>query len=200
MTATLTILLLVLVAGSLVYALLTVIAAAAYLRQRPPQLPQAVPVSILKPLTGVDEGLEANLRGFFAQEHANFEILFAVHAAGDPAIALVEKLRREFPGVPTQLIISGEPPYPNAKVFSLDQMLKAARHDLVVMSDSAVRVSPRLLAVLAGEFQDERVGLITCPYRAVPGESLWSTLEAMFMNSEFLGGVLVARLLSGMDF
>jgi ceramide glucosyltransferase len=200
MTATLTVLPLVLVAGSLVYALLTVIAAAAYLRQKRPPLPHAVSISILKPLTGVDEGLETNLRSFFAQKYEDFEILFAVHDAGDPAITLVEKVRREFPGVPTQLIISGEAPYPNAKVFSLDRMLNVARHDLVVMSDSDVRVSPRLLEVLAAEFQDERVGLITCPYRAVAGESLWSMLEAMFMNSEFLGGVLVARLLNGMDF
>lgn len=192
--------LMLMVAGALVYALLTIVAAAAYRRVSPPPLRHRVPISILKPLSGVDEGLEANLRSFFAQQYGEFEILFAVHDAADPAIALVEKLRREFPAVPTQLIVSGDPPYPNAKVYSLDRMLQAARHEIVVMGDSDVRVSPRLLETLAREFQDERVGLITCPYRAVAGRSFWSEMEAVFINTEFLGGVLVARLLNGMDF
>ncbi|HXI43414.1 MAG TPA: bacteriohopanetetrol glucosamine biosynthesis glycosyltransferase HpnI [Bryobacteraceae bacterium] len=196
----LSVFLILMVAGALVYALLTIIAAAAYRRVSPPPLRDHIPISILKPLSGVDEGLEANLRSFFAQQYAEFEILFAVHDAADPAVALVEKLRREFPAVPTQLIVSGDPPYPNAKVYSLDRMLEAARHEIVVMGDSDVRVSPRLLETLAREYHDERVGLITCPYRAVAGRSVWSRMEAVFMNTEFLGGVLVARLLNGMDF
>ena len=196
----LSVFLMMMVAGALVYALLTIIAAAAYRRVSPPPLRDRVPISILKPLAGVDEGMEANLRSFFAQQYGEFEILFAVHDAADPAIALVEKLRREFPAVPTQLTVSGDPPYPNAKVYSLDLMLQAARYEIVVMGDSDVRVSPRLLETLAREFQAERVGLITCPYRAVAGRSLWSEMEALFMNTEFLGGVLVSRLLNGMDF
>jgi ceramide glucosyltransferase len=200
MMAILAAILLALVAGSLVYALLTIIAATSYLRHHPAALEHAVPISVLKPLSGVDEGLEANLRAIFAQKYADFEILFAVHDAGDPAVHIVENMRREFPSIPTQLIVSGDPPYPNAKVYSLDRMLAAARHDLVVMSDSDARVSPRLLESMAREVQDEHVGLVTCPYRAVPDRSIWSKLEAIFMNTEFLGGVLVARMLNGMDF
>jgi ceramide glucosyltransferase len=79
-------------------------------------------------------------------------------------------------------------------------MLRAARHELVVMSDSDVRVSPRLLVTVAREFAGDRVGLVTCPFRAVAGQSVWSQLEAIFMNTEFVGGVLVARMLNGMDF
>jgi ceramide glucosyltransferase len=198
--AVLSVFLMMMVAGALVYALLTIIAVAAYRRVSPPPLRDCVPISVLKPLSGVDEGLEANLRSFFAQQYGEFEILFAVHDAADPAIALVEKLRREFRAVPTRLIVSGDPPYPNAKVYSLDRMLQAARHEIVVMGDSDVRISTRLLETLAREFQAERVGLITCPYRAVAGRSLWSKMEAVFMNTEFLGGVLVSRLLNGMDF
>jgi ceramide glucosyltransferase len=196
----LSVFLMLMVAGSLAYALLTIVAAVAYRRVNPPPLRRQVPISILKPLAGVDEGLEANLRSFFAQQYGKFEILFAVHDAADPAIALVEKLRREFPAVPTQLIVTGDPPYPNAKVYSLDRMLQAAGHEIVAMGDSDVRVSRWLLETLAREFQAERVGLITCPYRAIAGRSLWSEMEAIFMNTEFLGGVLVARLLNGMDF
>ncbi len=79
-------------------------------------------------------------------------------------------------------------------------MLAGARFDLLVMSDSDTRVGPGLLRVIAAEFQDERLGLATCPYRAVPGSGIWSTLEAIGMNTEFLAGILVARLLEGMRF
>ena len=79
-------------------------------------------------------------------------------------------------------------------------MLSAARHDLLVMSDSDIRVTPQMLSTLAAEFADPRLGLATCPYCAVPGRSLWSTLEAVGLNTEFIGGVLVARMLDGMKF
>jgi ceramide glucosyltransferase len=78
--------------------------------------------------------------------------------------------------------------------------VKLARHDILVMSDSDIRVSPRLLETVAREFQDKSVGLVTCPYRAVAGASIWSQLEAVGLNTEFLAGVLTQRLLNGMDF
>ena len=192
--------LLALLTGSLVYCVLTIVAAVRYRRVRPPRLGAPVPVSILKPLAGAEDGLEANLRSFFEQRYPSFEILFAVRCADDPAIAVVERLQSRYPAVPSRLIVTGEPPYPNAKVYSLDRMLAAAAHGLVVMADSDTRVTPDLLSTVAGEFQDEKLGLATCPYRAVPGNSLWSTLEALGLNTEFVGGVLVARMLDGMKF
>jgi ceramide glucosyltransferase len=196
----LALLLLALVAGTLVYCVLTILAAVRYRAVRPPELRGATPISVLKPLAGLDDGLEANLRTFFEQSYPRFEILFAVRSPEDPAIAVVERLRTRYPGVPSRLIVVGEPPYPNAKVYSLDRMLAAAEHDLLVMSDSDIRVTPDMLATIAAEFQDERLGLATCPYRAVPGRSFWSTLEAIGLNTEFIGGVLVARMLDGMKF
>jgi ceramide glucosyltransferase len=193
-------LLLALVAGSLVYCVLTIVAAVRYTRVRPPELRQSPPVSILKPLAGIDDGLEDNLRSFFEQKYPYFEILFAVRSPRDPAIAVVERLRAAWPAVPSRLIVTGEPPYPNAKVFSLDRMLAAARFDLIVMADSDVRVTPTMLSTIAAEFQDEKLGLSTCPYRAAPGQSFWSILEGVGLNTEFIGGVLVARMLDGMKF
>jgi ceramide glucosyltransferase len=154
----------------------------------------------LKPLAGLDEGLEANLRTFFTQDYPNFEILFAVRSEEDPAVAVVSRLRAEFSRVPSQLIITGEPPYPNAKVYSLDKMMAAARNDLLVMSDSDMRVDNKMLERVAAEFQDPKLGVATCPYRAIAGASVWSQLEAIGMNTEFFGGVLVARMLEGMRF
>ena len=94
-----------------------------YRAVRPPKLRDRTPISILKPLAGVDDGLEENLRTFFEQDYPAFEILFAVRSADDPAIAVAERLRARYPAVPSRLIVTGEPPYPNAKVYSLDRML-----------------------------------------------------------------------------
>jgi ceramide glucosyltransferase len=193
-------LLLALLVGSLVYCVLTIVAAVRYRGVKPPPLRDRVPISILKPLAGIDDGMEENLRTFFEQKYPDFEILFAVRTPDDPAISVVEPLRARYPGVASRLIVTGEPPYPNAKVYSLDRMLAAARHDLLVMSDSDIRVTPDMLAVIAAEFQDAKLGLATCPYRAVPGWSFWNTLEAVGLNTEFIGGVLVARMLDGMKF
>jgi ceramide glucosyltransferase len=192
-----TIPLVLLLAGAWAYCLLQIAAVRRYLAVRPPPLREAEPVSILKPLHGVDEGLEENLRSFFRQDYPAFEILFAARSAADACWAVVEKLRGEFPRVPVRTFVTGEPPYPNAKVWSLDRMMGAAAHDLVVMSDSDIRVTPEMLQTIAAEFQDPRLGVATCPYRAVPGRSFWSRLEAIGMNTEFWGGVLTARLVEG---
>lgn len=189
-----------LVAGALIYQVLTIVAAIRYRGVRPPGLCAGPPISILKPLAGAEDGLEENLRSFFEQRYPEFEILFAVRSAADPAVEVVERLQARYPGVPSQLIVTGEPPYANAKVYSLDLMLESASHDLVVMADSDIRVMPDMLSALAAEFADEKVGMATCPYRVVPGRSFWSTLEALGLNTEFLSGVLVARMLDGMKF
>lgn len=186
--------------GSLVFCILQVVAATRYLRVRPPKLERAEPISILKPLAGMDLDLESNLRTFFEQDYPAFEILFAVRNEKDPAVSVVSQLRQEYPNVPSRLVITGEPPYPNAKVFSLEKMLAAAANDLVVMSDSDIRVTSDLLQTAAAEFQDPHLAVATCPYRAVPGQSFWSRLEATGMNTDFWGGALVARMLEGMRF
>jgi ceramide glucosyltransferase len=192
--------LLLILCGAIVYSLLQIVAAFRYLAVRPPVLLSAEPISILKPLAGLDLDLESNLRTFFEQDYPAFEILFAVRSASDPAAEVVARLQREYPSISSRLVITGEPPYPNAKVYSLDRMLAAASNDLVVMSDSDIRVTPDLLRTVAAEFQDPHLGVATCPYRAVPGPSVWSRLEATGMNTDFWGSALVARMLEGMRF
>lgn len=196
----LTAILLALNVGALVYSLLSVIAARRYRAAKPPALTSEAPISVLKPLAGAEDDLYENLRSFFLQRYSEFEILFAIRQASDPAIPVVRRLQSEFPQVASHVIVTGEPPYPNAKVFSLDHMKRAARYEILAMSDSDIRVTPDFLRAVAAEFQDEKLGLSTCPYRAVPGRSLPSRLEAIGMNTQFLGGVLTARMLEGMKF
>lgn len=191
----------VLLTGSLVYCVLILVATRRYLHAELPVPGSMPPISILKPLCGHDEGLEENLRSFFVQDYPRYEVLLGVHREDDPAARLAAKIIGEYAGrVKARLIIIGESPIPNGKAYSLNRLVREAQHDLLVMSDSDVRVKPCLLAHLAQEFQQERVGLITCPYIAVPGQSLWSRLEAIGMNTELLGGVLVARMMEGMRF
>jgi ceramide glucosyltransferase len=192
--------LLILLASTGMFSLLSIVAALRYLSVRPRVAGDPPPISILKPLAGLDPGLESNLRTFFEQDYSTFEILFAVRDAEDPAAAVVEKLRAEYSRVASRLLIAGEAPYSNAKVYSLDRMLAAAANDLVVMSDSDTRVTPVLLRRIAAEFEDRKVGVATCPYRAIAGASFWSKLEAIGMNTDFMAGILVARMILGMQF
>jgi ceramide glucosyltransferase len=191
----------VLLTGSLVYCVLIVVATRRFLSTTLPNSGNKPPISILKPLCGHDDGLEENLRSFMVQDYPEYEVLFGVHRPDDSAVAVAEKIITEFNGrISAHLVITGESPIPNAKAFSLNRLVREANYDVLVMSDSDVRVTPSLLSHLAQEFQDDHVGLISCPYRAVPGRSLWSRLEAIGMNTELLGGVMVARMIEGMRF
>jgi len=198
-------LLAIILAGSLVYCVLVLLAVRSYLgtpgpMDNPPQGDKLPYISVLKPLAGAEAELEDNLRSFFVQDYPKFELLFGMRSEDDPAIQIVRNLNAEFPHISSTLIITGEPPYPNAKVFSLDRMLQASSYDLLVMSDSDIRVDRDFLRRAAHEFSDEKIALATCPYRAVGGPSVWSALEAEGMNSEFIGGLLVARMLEGVKF
>lgn len=201
MTLAITLSLLALVAGSLVFCVLAIVAAHRYLRvPRAVQQGPTPPFSVLKPLAGVDEGLEDNLRSFFEQDYPNFEIILSASTEGDPALPVARRIAARYPHVPSKVLVSGEPAYPNRKVHSIHCMMRQAAHSLLVMSDSDVRVTSDMLRRVAAEFQNPNLHLVTCPYRAVPGNSLWSRLEAVMMNTEFLGGILTARMLDGMRF
>jgi len=211
LTSALVSLLVLMLAGSWVYCVLTAIAARRYLAISPPALTAPPPISVLKPLCGRDDCLEENLRSFLTQDYLDYEILFGVDKLDDPAVAVVEKVSREFPqGPKVHLIETGVPTVPNAKSHSLGHLVALAEHSIVVMSDSDVYVPRDLLQRIAGEFQAAEsqptelkhppVGVVTCPYRAVPGQGFWSRLEAIGMNTEFLAGILVAWLIGEMDF
>jgi ceramide glucosyltransferase len=201
LTSVFVVLLVLLLVGSWVYCVLTSIAARRYLAISPPALAALPPISVLKPLCGQDDHLEENLRSFFTQDYPDYEILFAVHQLDDPAAAVVDKVCREFPHGPrVHLIETGDSTVPHGKAHSLEHLVARAQHSLLVMSDSDVYVPPSLLRCIAADFQDPAVGVVTCPYRAVPGQGFWSRLEAIGMNTEFLAGVLVAWLIGEMDF
>jgi ceramide glucosyltransferase len=201
LTSTLVVTLVSLLVGSWVYCVLVSVAARRYLAISLPALKELPGISILKPLCGQDDLLEDNLRSFFTQDYPAYEILFAVDRMDDPAVAIVDKVRGEFPQGPrVHLIETGDPTVPNRKAHSLGRLVPGAQHSILVMSDSDVYVPPDLLRRVAAELQNPAVAVVTCPYRAVPGRGFWSRLEAIGMNTEFLAGVLVAWLVGEMNF
>ena len=170
-------------------------------RSRAPQLPDALPgITLLKPLSGLDPNLEDHLAGFFRQDYPSFEIIFAVRHESDPAVAVVRRLTARHPRVPASLIFTGEPPYANAKVYSLEKMAAVARHGILVITDSDASVADDYLKDMARAFALPGVGAVTNLYRGVSGADLWSRLEALGMSAEFMAGVVVAERLEGMRF
>lgn len=199
-------LLLLLIAASLggfVYCLLAIVATRKLRRSRAalkPVINALPPISLLKPLRGADPGLEQHLTSFFEQDYPSFEILFAMRHESDPAAAVVRRLIEKFPHIPTRLLFTGEPPYANAKVYSMEQMAQAARHDILVITDSDTSVSQDYLKQMAASFASPKVGAVTNLYRGVSGTDFWSQLEALGMSAEFMAGVVVANHLEGMKF
>jgi ceramide glucosyltransferase len=158
------------------------------------------PLSLLKPLHGAEPELERCLESFFVQDYPGYEILFAVRHGDDPAVDIVNRLSARYPHIPTKMILTGEPPYANAKVYSLEKMAEAARHRILVITDSDASVAPDYLKAMACEFAAPQVGAVTNLYRGAGGRDLWSRMEALGMTTEFMAGVAVAERLEGMKF
>jgi ceramide glucosyltransferase len=158
------------------------------------------PLSLLKPVCGLEPDLETNLCSFFTQDYPEYEILFAVRNPDDPAVPLLKRLMENFTQVPCRLLITGPSPYANAKVFSLEKLAEASSHEILIITDSDVSVDPAYLKSMAHAFVDEGTGAATSLYRGVGGADLWSKLEALGMSTEFMAGVIVAEYLEGMKF
>ena len=158
------------------------------------------PVTILKPVHGMELRLEENLESFFQQDYSDFEIIIGARDANNPALLLAEKVCKRYPHVKSRIVVSGPPGWPNAKVFSLAKMIPAASYDYFVISDSDVRVAHDFLRNVVPPLLDPALGLVTCLYEGVPAGDFWSLLEALGMSVEMPSGVVVADMLEGIRF
>jgi ceramide glucosyltransferase len=158
------------------------------------------PVTILKPLCGTEPALETNLASFFEQDYPEYEIVFGARDNRDPAIEVARRVSMRYPRVPVRFVFSGEPEWPNAKIWSLQKMVGAMSHDYLVLSDSDVHVTPDYLRKVVRPLLDPKVGLVTCVYRGVTAGSIWSRMEALGLSVEMTAGVVVADMLEGMTF
>lgn len=174
------------------YAVMAALAAGRFMRAPASEHRSDAPVTILKPLYLGEPGLKENLESFFAQDFAApIQIVFGVHDEADPATQVVRALQAKYPGFDTCIVAEPAMYGPNAKVSNLINMLPAAKHDVLVLSDSDIRVPPGWLTEVTGALARPGVGLVTCLYKGeAGGRGLWPTLSAMGTSYDFLPNVV----------
>ena len=188
--------------SSLVFYLLSALGMASFLRARQKMLQKPLlpdqklpPISILKPLKGVDPNIWECFSSHCEQKYPEFQLIFGVSDADDPAIEIVGRLQETYPSHAIELVVCGRSLGTNTKVSNLVQMLAMATHDVLVVNDSDIRVPADYLRDLAVPLVDQSLGLVTCLYFGVPSPTLGSRLESLSISTDFAPGVLTARLL-----
>jgi ceramide glucosyltransferase len=152
------------------------------------------PVSVLKPVRGIDPEAYENFSSFLKQDYPEFEVIFGAMDPNDPAIPLIRRIQSEFPERKVDLVIA-QPLGANQKTAILNSLANEAKHNLLVLADSDISVKPDFLKKIASFFQDEKVGLIGCIYRTL-GKNLWSKVESLLISTFLLpSGILGQRVL-----
>ena len=195
-----TLLLLTLVVMSWIYWLVACWCVVAFFAEAQPEPDgDPPPVSVLKPMRGLDAGARENLASFLTQDYPDYEVLFGVTDPLDPALELVRRLQRQFPARRIRGIVAPKSAT-NEKAAILSYLASRARYDTLVVSDSDMRVGPDYLRRVTAPLRDPQVGLVTCLYRGSQAETLTAVLEALYMGATFLPSVLVARRYLRMGF
>jgi ceramide glucosyltransferase len=194
--------LLLLALASFAYYLVAILAALRFFRARDAASSAnfTPSLSILKPIYGLDRETYQNYASFCLQDYPDYEILFCVSDDRDPAIPVIAELARNFPERKIKLIVGSEPLGVSDKVNKLCRMVREAAHEIVVVSDSDVRVEPHYLRAIAAPFRDPKIGAVTCLYRGLTDGSLAANLEAIGNSTDFTAGVLVAWMLGDVNF
>jgi len=183
------IILLVPVLGGCVFSLLTVWAARKVITNPPAYPAYTPPVTILKPIYGFDKGLEANLRSFCVQDYPDLQIVVCVQRPDDPALPTVRKLAAEYPARLT-LVVKPSEPVVNGKVQNLCNGLEAARHDILIISDSDARVLPDYVRAIVAPLADANVGYVCSLYRCMSADSWYEKCELLSLNADFVPSVV----------
>ena len=169
------------------------------------ELPPVQPaVSVLKPLYGAEPGLYENLLSFVDQDYPTVQIVFGVRSSDDGALPIARRVIAERPGRDIALVVDSRVSGRNLKVANLNNMLPAARHDILVFADSDMRVGRDYLAAVTAPLSDPAIGLVTCLYRglsnnAMPMRGLWSRLGALYINFGFLPSALIGESMGAGD-
>jgi ceramide glucosyltransferase len=187
---------LVIAAAPLVYYLVAIIAAVRFFRgERARRLPEFTPpVSLLKPVHGVDFASRINFESFCRQNYPEYEILFCVNDMEDPAVPLLRQAIQDFPECSFRILANAPKIGSNQKVNNLVLLAREAKHEIIVQSDGDVRVSPDYLKNVVAAFSDKSVGVVSCFYRGVAEKNFWAEVEAVGAASDFFAGALVANL------
>jgi ceramide glucosyltransferase len=158
------------------------------------------PASNLKPIRGLDPDAYENFASFCRQDYPDYELLFCVGDEDDPAVAVLKKLIRDFPECHIRILFGSGGTGSNDKVLKLARLVSEAQHEVVVISDSDVRVQPDYLRRVVAPLADPSVGAATCFYVAAEDKNFTDRLQSIGMFSDFYAGILVARQLDGVKF
>lgn len=158
------------------------------------------PVSIIKPVKGEDCESYDNFASFCRQDYPVYQIIFAVAAADDPAVPIIRRLMNEFPAVDLELVVDGRIYGPNYKVSNLINAYPKAKHDIIIICDSDIRVRSHYLREVTKHFRDENVGLVSSLYRSPRVRNAATAIEAMGFTAEMISNVMVALHLEGLTF
>ncbi|HEY0281042.1 MAG TPA: bacteriohopanetetrol glucosamine biosynthesis glycosyltransferase HpnI [Rhizomicrobium sp.] len=182
--------------GGAIYTVLAAIAAGRYAPRSEPAAASPPAATVLKPLHGAEPNLEDNLATFFVQDYpAPFQLVFGVQDEADPAIQVVERLRARYPGVNAALVVDGRRHGSNAKISNLINMQEAARHDVLILSDSDIAVPSDYLGRVATALEPDEVGAVTCLYTGWAGAGVGSRLCAMGIDYQFLPNAVTSIVL-----
>src|ERR1035437_3728462 len=155
------------------------------------------PVSVLKPLHGAEPDLEENLRHLFESDYPEFKVLFCARPAHDAGLQMARRIAADYPHIRTRFLTCGEPQFPNAKMWSMAALSKAAAYDTLVTSDADARVSRNYLRECVQELVEPRNQLASCLYVGRTSGGLWAQLDAVGKSVEMTGGILVADMIEG---
>jgi ceramide glucosyltransferase len=190
-----TILLAALSGISLTVTLLVTGLALRFLARSAPRIPRALPpLSVLKPLCGLEDGLYENLVSIARQDYPDFELILGAEDPDDPALAAAERLRRSFPALPITIVRGAPPLGYNPKVRNLASLARHARNELLLISDSNVRARPGYLKALVAEMADPRVGLVSSVLAGMGEETAGALLDNLHFNSFVAASVCAAQL------
>jgi ceramide glucosyltransferase len=194
------IVLLVVTAAGAAYLTLALVQVARFARRRVPRSPETPSITVLKPLHGIEPGLYESLASFCDQAYPDFEIVFCLHDAGDPAAAVAERVAKAHPECRVRIVYGDNPAMSNPKIANLAKPGAEPHGDLVVLADSDIWVGRDYLKAIAASFSSARTGAITCLYGAIPNATLVSQLGALHVEEEYAPSVLVAVALAKMNF
>jgi ceramide glucosyltransferase len=158
------------------------------------------PVSLLKPVHGLESRLKENIESFFHLDYPSYEILFAADLEDNAALAVVREICARYPQIPTHIVVTGTPPWPNPPAYSFFRMAEHAKYDILVTSDSDVLVDRNYLREAVPPMLDPKNGMLTCVYRGKNAGAFWSGIHAVGMSVEMTAGVVTANMLEGMKF
>jgi ceramide glucosyltransferase len=183
------------------YITATIAAIRFFRRERARELPSFTPpVSLLKPVKGVDFGSYENFASFCVQDYPDYEILFCVNERSDAAVPTIERVRQAFPERRIRILSNAPQIGSNRKINNLALLTREAKGEILLQSDGDVRVGPNYVRELVAPFVDPSVGVASCFYRGIAQNSFWAELEAVGTASDFFAGALVAEWKEGITF